>query len=69
MAQKVQIILEDDLDGSAATQTVAFGLDGTAYEIDLNDDHATSLRELLAGYIAHARKVTSPRRGRRSRNS
>src|SRR3954468_9080078 len=29
MAQKVHIVLEDDLDGSDATQTVLFGLDGT----------------------------------------
>ena len=29
MAQKVQVLLVDDLDGSEATETVAFGLDGT----------------------------------------
>ena len=48
MAQKVHIVLEDDLDGSDATQTVSFGLDGTSYEIDLNDKNAAALRDALA---------------------
>jgi hypothetical protein len=67
MAQKVNIVLVDDLDGSEATQTVSFGLDGTTYEIDLGDKNAAALREALAGYIGHARKVGSAgRRGRRT---
>ncbi|CAI9400251.1 histone-like nucleoid-structuring protein Lsr2 [Nocardioides sp. T2.26MG-1] len=67
MAQKVNIVLVDDLDGSEATQTVSFGLDGTTYEIDLNDTNAAALRDALAGYIGHGRKVgAAPRRGRRS---
>ena len=48
MAQKVHIVLEDDLDGGDATQTVSFGLDGTSYEIDLNDKNAAALRDALA---------------------
>lgn len=67
MAQKVNIVLVDDLDGSEATETVSFGLDGTSYEIDLNDTNAAALREALAGYIGHGRKVgAAPRRARRS---
>ncbi|TIC79401.1 Lsr2 family protein [Nocardioides sp. GY 10127] len=62
MAQKVQIILEDDLDGSEATETVQFGLDGVSYEIDLNDSHAAELRDALALYVGNSRKVA----GRRS---
>ncbi|MCL8026196.1 histone-like nucleoid-structuring protein Lsr2 [Nocardioides bruguierae] len=62
MAQKVQIILEDDLDGSEATETVQFGLDGVSYEIDLSDEHAGELREALALYVGNGRKVA----GRRS---
>jgi len=58
MAQKVHIVLEDDLDGSEATETVSFALDGTSYEIDLNDDNAAKLRDALAGYVGHARKVS-----------
>ena len=66
MAQKVHIVLEDDLDGSDATQTVTFGLDGTSYEIDLNDKHAAALRDALATYVGHGRKVAGGRRARRS---
>jgi Lsr2 len=66
MAQKVHIVLEDDLDGSDATQTVTFGLDGTSYEIDLNEKNAAALRDALAKYVGHGRKVTGTRRGRRS---
>ena len=67
MAQRVNIVLVDDIDGSEATETVSFGLDGTTYEIDLNDEHAAALREALSGYVGHARKVgPAPRRGRRT---
>ncbi len=67
MAQKVNIVLVDDLDGSEATETVSFGLDGTTYEIDLNDANAAKLRDALATYVGHGRKVgAAPRRGRRS---
>jgi hypothetical protein len=67
MAQKVNIVLVDDLDGSEATETVSFGLDGTSYEIDLNDKNAAKLRDALSGYVGHGRKVGSaPRRGRRA---
>ena len=67
MAQKVNIVLVDDLDGSEATETISFGLDGTTYEIDLNDKNAAKLRDALSGYVGHARKVgAAPRRGRRS---
>ncbi len=64
MAQKVHIVLEDDLDGSEATETVTFGLDGTNYEIDLNDANAAKLRDALAVYIGHARRVTGGGSGR-----
>lgn len=64
MAQKVSIVLVDDIDGSEASQTVTFGLDSNTYEIDLNDENAAALRDALAGYVGHARKVTGG--GRRS---
>lgn len=57
MAQKVQVLLLDDLDGAEADQTVRFGLDGSSYEIDLSDSNAESLRDVLATYVAHGRKV------------
>ncbi|RHW26659.1 Lsr2 family protein [Nocardioides immobilis] len=64
MAQRVNIVLVDDIDGSDATETVAFGLDGTSYEIDLNEKHAAKLRDALASYVGHARKVGGGRRTR-----
>ena len=67
MAQKVSIVLVDDLDGTEATETVSFGIDGTNYEIDLNDANASALREAVSGYVGHARKVTGgSRRGRKA---
>jgi len=47
----------DDLDGSAAEGTVRFGLDGTEYEIDLNEEHARELRDALARYVGAARRA------------
>ena len=57
MAQKIQTLFIDDLDGSVAEGTVRFGLDGTDYEIDLNAGHARELRDALARYVAAARRV------------
>ena len=57
MAQKVQTLFIDDLDGSAAEGTVRFGLDGTDYEIDLNAEHAQALRDALARYVRAGRRV------------
>ena len=42
------IVLEDDLDGSVADETVTFALDGVTYEIDLNAKNAGELRDALA---------------------
>ena len=57
MAQSVQIILEDDLEGGAADETVQFGLDGRDYEIDLSTANAEKLREALRPYAAAGRKA------------
>lgn len=62
MAQRVQIILEDDLDGGNADETVKFGLDGAEYEIDLSKKNAAALRKALAPYTASARKASGRRR-------
>ena len=57
MAQKIVTTLVDDLDGSEASETIVFGLDGRSYEIDLTDKHASKLREVLAPYLGVARKT------------
>ena len=66
MAQKVKIILIDDLDGGEADETVKFGLDGTQYEIDLSSAHADELRNALATYVSAARRES--RRGGEGRD-
>ena len=62
MAQKIQTLFIDDLDGSAAEGTVRFGLDGTEYEIDLNAEHAQALRDALARYVGAARRANGAAR-------
>lgn len=57
MAQKVETRLIDDVDGSEASETLTFGVDGTTYEIDLSTDNAAKLRAALADFVAAARKV------------
>jgi Lsr2 len=61
VAQKVQMLFLDDIDGSEAEGTVRFGLDGTDYEIDLSTQHAAALRNSLAGYIKVARRAPRAR--------
>jgi hypothetical protein len=58
MATRTIVTTLDDLDGSEATETVRFGLDGTDYEIDLNDSHAHELRETLSRYASAGRKLS-----------
>ena len=67
MAQKVQVLLVDDLDGGEATETVAFSLDGTTYEIDLSSDNAGKLRKEFSPYVDHARKASGGAAGGRRR--
>jgi len=68
MAQKISVILIDDLNGEEADGTVEFGLDDTSYEIDLSHGNSQELRNLLKPYIDKGRKVTgTPRRPSRSR--
>jgi hypothetical protein len=72
MAQKIQTLFVDDLDGSEAEGTVHFSLEGIDYEIDLNAAHAKALRKALDKYIEAGRKVSraagrGSRRGRAPR--
>lgn len=66
----MQVIFEDDIDGSDAQGTVSFGFNGVQYEIDLSKKNADKLAEAFRPYLAAARKVTSSSRStRRSRSS
>lgn len=57
MAQKVNVVLVDDLDGSEAIETISFTLDGGSYEIDLNEANAAALRDALAPWVGAARRA------------
>lgn len=51
-----KVVLVDDIDGGDADETVAFGLDGESYEIDLSRKNAAALRQALADYVSAARR-------------
>lgn len=57
MAQRVHVVLIDDLDQSEAAETVAFALDGVSYEIDLSSGNADRMRDDLARWIGSARRT------------
>jgi hypothetical protein len=67
MAQKVNIILVDDLDGGSADENVKFGLDGANYEIDLSAANAAELRSSLERFVAAARKTSGGGRAARAK--
>ena len=69
MATKITVVLEDDLDGGPADETVRFGLDGSEYEIDLSKKHAKTFRNQLAPFVEHARKAGRTQRRRSVRTS
>jgi len=70
MAQREQVDLISDLDGTQADVTVRFGLDGTDYEIDLSAEQAGEMREALAPYTeAASRKRKVPGQKKRSRGA
>lgn len=58
MAQKIQVVLVDDVDGGVAHETVKFSLGNAQYEIDLSTAHAAEMRASLAPWVAAARKVS-----------
>ena len=69
MATKINVVLEDDLDGGPADETVRFGLDGVAYEIDLSRQNARAFRREFASFLVHARQAEGGRRRRPARGS
>ena len=67
VAQKVQVLLVDDIDGGVASETVTFALDGTSYEIDLSEENARKLRDSLSMFVASGRRVSARSTGARGR--
>ncbi len=62
MAQQIQTLIIDDIDGGEAAGTVRFALDGVEYEIDLSTEHTDELHTALGTFVDHARKVSGARR-------
>lgn len=62
MARKVEVTLIDDIDGTPASRTVEFSIDGTAYEIDLSDANIKRLNDAVADFVDNARKLRGARR-------
>lgn len=69
MAISKTIVLEDDLEGGPATETLQFSLGGKEYEIDLNTKNASSFRSQLAPFIDHARPAGPGHRRRPVRSA
>jgi hypothetical protein len=64
--EEVTVSLIDDFDGTEASETVKFGIDGRSYEIDLSKSNANELRRTLRPYIDRsrtARRTPAARRG------
>ena len=66
MAKQTTVRFVDDLDGSEASGTFDFSLEGRNYQIDLSDDNVTKLRDALAPFVDAAR-AAGGRGGRRGR--
>ena len=63
MVTKIAVKLVDDLDGSAAEETMRFAVGGAEYEIDLSKKNARAFRAGLGPFVEHARKSgRGPRR-------
>ena len=56
MAVQTITRLVDDVDGSDASETVTFSLDGVDYAIDLNDDNAAALRRAIGPWLSSGRR-------------
>jgi nucleoid-associated protein Lsr2 len=65
VARQVTEKLIDDLDGGEAVETVAFGLDGASYEIDLSKRNAAALRRAFEQYVTAARATSAAASTRR----
>jgi hypothetical protein len=66
VARKVSVSMTDDIDGEPAAETVQFGLDGVSYEIDLSEDNAIDLRDMLYRYTEAGLKIGGRKAGRPS---
>ena len=64
MSRRVNVVITDDIDGSADAGPVSFAVDGITYELDLAAQNRTRLEHAFAPFIAAGRRVRGPARGR-----
>jgi len=65
LGRRVSTQRVDEIDGSTASQTVAFTIDHQRFEIDLSEANAAALRAVFAPYVAAGREVDAGRTGPR----
>ena len=57
MAEKIIRTLIDDIDGSDATRSRTFTIDGKTYRIDLSDKNNDRFDKAMAPFLQHATRV------------
>ncbi len=57
MVRRTITLLEDDIDGGDADETILFALDGVTYEIDLNDGNTATMRDAVGPFLGAARRT------------
>lgn len=65
--EHTNVELIDDIDGSTATTTIEFTINGKNYIIDLSDENAAEFNKALAPYIEHARRARATKKKTASR--
>lgn len=66
MATRVNTVITDDLDGSAAAEAVRFSFGGSAYEIDLGPANRERMQKSLQPFMEAGRRVGPKRPARRT---
>jgi len=67
MAKTVSVVVTDDLDGSSGAETVAFGVDGLSYEIDLGKKNRDKLEKSLQPFMDAGRRTAQRRASKPAR--
>lgn len=65
MAHRTITVALDDLDGSEGATTHTVALDGSTYELELNEKNFAKLEKALAPFLDVARKQGRASRGRK----
>jgi Lsr2 len=65
-----RVVLTDDLDGTEATQTISYTIEGQEYEIDLSEENVQRFHDALEPFVSKSREVErQPLPSRRGRGN